>query len=71
MLHFAKTITTWGLQSTNSKMVKCILPLQTSGIAQDQPPRYYTQKILVLIHFYFSKFILDENVLIAQVCRIQ
>lgn len=23
------------------------------------------------MHFYFSKFIFDENVLIAQVCRVQ
>lgn len=59
------------LQSTNSKMLKCILSPQMSEITQDQPPRYYTQKILVFIHFYFSKFVFDENVLIAQVCRVQ
>lgn len=68
---FCKNNNYLGLQSTNSKMLKCILPLQMSGIVQDQPPRYYSQKNLVFMHFYFSKFIFDENVLIAQVCRVQ
>lgn len=66
---FCKTITSWGVRAPilNVKMHSSSTDVRNNTRSAS---KILYKKILVFIHFYFSKFIFYESVLIAQVCRV-